>query len=66
MSSKKMATDQKADALSILKRWERGDTAPAGTNYKQSNVLNQQQLRRLWSLTQSPTAPGLISSPLPR
>lgn len=66
MNSEKQASAPKADALAILKCWERGELNARVLPTKEVEALNQQQMRRLWSLLQSPSTQGVISYQLPR
>lgn len=66
MSSEKPGSAQKADPLSILKSWERGDLTARVSPAEDDDSLSQHQKRRLWALLQSPSTPGVISFPLPR
>ncbi|MCY1516412.1 hypothetical protein D9M68_510410 [compost metagenome] len=65
-SSAKPGSAPKADPLSILKCWERGELDARAIPERNEQALSHDQKRRLWSLLQNPSLPGLISFPLPR
>ncbi|MBB3105265.1 hypothetical protein FHR87_003701 [Azomonas macrocytogenes] len=65
-NSAKPALATKADPLSILKRWERGEIDARAVPTNDTSDLNHHQLRRLWALLNSPSSPGVINFPLPR
>lgn len=65
-SSVKPASEPRADALSTLKAWADGDKTARAVPTNPDHDLNNDQLRRLWALLNSPTSPGTINFPVPR
>jgi hypothetical protein len=65
-NSGKPALEQKADPLEILDAWGSGDLAAHTAPRSNENSLTHAQMKSLWALLNTPSAPGTIDLVLPR
>lgn len=65
-SSGKHRLEPKVDPLAILDAWGSGDLAAHTAPLHTKSSLTHDQLRKLWALLNTPSAPGTIDLVLPR